>query len=148
MPIRVFDFDNAETTIGRAAMFLALTHTREEESMLREVLEGKMKFKCAVTEVGGKTNEFKDKIIHSVIGAALNCGVIDKVPKQVHALLHATMEAENGILIDSVVNVNLAVKIGIVSNDEWIAVAMFGQSGAHFLTSHERAGFGLMPLAK
>lgn len=137
-----------DMTIGRAAVLLSVSSSREEETALKEYFEKKTGYRCAVTEVGGKTGEFKEKIIHSVIGAALNCGVIDKESKQVHALLHATMEAENGILVDSVVNVNLAVKIGIVSDDDWIAVSMFGQSGAHFLTSHERAGFGLMPLAK
>ncbi len=134
-------------TVGRAAMLLALTATREEEDTLKAIIEQGKNIKCAVTEVGGKVNDFKEKITNSVIGAALNCGVINKDSRQVHALLHATMEAENGMLFGSAIGLNLAVKVGIACDAEWIAVALFGQSGAHFLTSHERAGFGLMHLS-
>ena len=134
-------------TVGRAAMLLALTATREEEDELKKNIELGNNIKCAVTEVGGKVNDFKEKITNSVIGAALNCNVIEKDSRQVHALLHATMEAENGMLFGSAIGLNLAVKVGIARDAEWIAVALFGQSGAHFLTSHERAGFGLMHLA-
>ena len=139
-------FNKNDITVGRAAMLLALTASREEEEKIKGQIEQEKGYRCAVTEVGGKVNDFKEKITNAVIGAALNCGVIEKDSRQVHALLHATMEAENGMLFGSAIGLNLAVKVGIASDNEWIAVALFGQSGAHFLTSHERAGFGLMHL--
>lgn len=38
----------------------------------------------------------------------------------------------------------LALKIAVVRDDGWLAVALFGKSALHYMTNHERAGLGVM----
>ena len=98
-----------------------------------------------MTETGGKSNQdFQDKIAKSVIGATLNQGVISKESTEIHALFHAVEEAKRGVLVNTTTDTNLALKIAIVRNANWIAVAMFGESAIHPLSSHERCGLGIM----
>ena len=105
-------------------------------------------YRFVVTEVGGTSDrsDFQLKTTKAVIGAALNSGLISKSPTNYHALLHATEEAKRGILVNAASNVSLAVKIAVVRDARWIAVALFGESALHPLTNHERAGLGVMHL--
>ncbi len=130
--------------IGYYAMRLALTRTiAEENEVKREYGEKKLRF--VVTETGGKSSvDFQSKLSRSVMGAALNARVIDKLSPEIHALVHAVEEAKKGILININSESNLALKIAIVRNEHWIAVAMFGESALHMMTSHERCGLGIM----
>lgn len=129
--------------MGQAALLLAITKTREDEENIRTVLNGKG-FKCAVTETGGSVQEVRKKVIKSVLGAALNNGVIEKNSREAHAILHATQEAERGYMFDSFWSNDVMMKISIVRTTNWIAVGMFGQSAMHMETNHERAGLGVM----
>lgn len=130
--------------IGYYAMKLALTRTiAEENAVKREYEEKKLKF--VVTETGGKSSvDFQSKVARSVLGASLNANVIEKNGPEIHALVHAVEEAKRGVLINNNSEANLALKIAIVRNQHWIAVAMFGESAMHLLTSHERCGLGIM----
>lgn len=136
-------------SVGTAAMFLALTRTTEDEETVKEALAGKG-FKFVVTEVGGNLafSEFQAKITKAVIGASLNTGLISKTPTNYHALLHATDEAKRCISVNVASSVSVAVKVAIVRDNAWIAVAMFGESALHPLTNHERAGLGIMHLGR
>lgn len=130
--------------IGYYAMRLAITRTHFEEEQIKT--EYAAKNLCyVVTETGGKSNQdFQDKIAKSVIGATLNQGVISKESTEIHALFHAVEEAKRGVLVNTTTDTNLALKIAIVRNANWIAVAMFGESAIHPLSSHERCGLGIM----
>ena len=133
-------------TIGTAAMLLAMTRTIKAEEDVKTLLRDQ-KLKYVVTEIGGKTRgEFQDKVTRSLIGACLNGGLISKTAKQVHALLHAAEEAKKGIVVNVSSSASLALKIAIVRDENWIAVAMFGDSALHPITNHERAGLGVMHL--
>lgn len=134
-------------SVGTAAMLLALTRTMEDEESVKKLLY-EQGFKFVVTEVGGNSamTEFQTKVTKAVLGAALNSGIISKQPTNYHALLHATDEAKRGILVNVASSASLAVKIAIVRDDLWIAVALFGESAIHPLTNHERAGLGIMHL--
>ena len=70
--------------------------------------------------------------------------MIEKNAHEVHALLHASEEAKRGILVNIASDVNLAVKIAIIREEHWIAVAIFGESAIHPYSSHERCGLGVM----
>jgi len=129
-------------------MLLAMTVTREEEMELREAIQEGGRLKCTVTEVGGSAELFQHRVQRSVIGAALNSGVIEKAPGHLHALLHATMEAAHGLLVNAPGAASLSVKVGIVRDSEWVAVASYGMSALHPLTNHERAGLGIMHLSE
>lgn len=138
---------NSIKSVATAAMLLALTRTMEDEEAAKQLLfaEG---YKYVVTEVGGKSalTDFQEKTTKAVIGAALNSGIISKSPTNFHALLHATDEAKRGILVNVASSASLAVKIAIVRDASWIAVALYGESALHPVTNHERAGLGVMHL--
>ena len=134
----------ASNGIGYYAMRLALTRTMAEEKQVKQEL-AKAGLRFAATETGGKSSEdFQRKLTKSVLGAPMNENVIQKTPPEIHAVIHAMQEAEKGILMDGVMDSNLAVKIAIVRNAHWIAVALFGESAMHLLTGHERCGLGVM----
>ena len=133
-------------SVGVAAMLLALTRTlKDEETAKRALTEVGHKF--VVTEVGGKTSYddfFHEKVNRAVIGASLNSGIIEKTANDIHALIHATEEAKKGILVSVSSSASLALKIAVVRDTGWLAVALFGKSALHYMTNHERAGLGVM----
>lgn len=135
-------FEN--TSVGYNALLLALTRTINDETAVKNKLIERG-VRCVVTEIGGKSDhDLQDKINRAVIGAALNKGVVEKTPQNIHAVLHATEEAKRGILVNTTSSTNVALKIAIVRDNYWIAVAMFGESSIHPITSHERCGLGIM----
>ncbi|MGB9840695.1 HutP family protein [Thermovenabulum sp.] len=129
--------------IGRMAVLLSVTVTDEEEKALKNEIMGKG-YMCAVTGIGGDNDEVKRKLNTSVIAACINNGIIDKNPKDVHAVIHATLEAKEGILLSAPSGGHFAGKIAIVRKDDWIAVAIYGRSAMHIMTNHERIGLGIM----
>ncbi len=130
-------------TAGKDALILALS-SREEEITLKEQYK-KRKIKFCVTEVGGKSDSgFHSKLTNSVIGAVLNENLFQKTPQNLHALLHATEEAKAGIRLNENPSKNFSLKVAIVIEDGWVAVAIYGESSMHSLTSHERCGLGVM----
>ncbi|MEW6624858.1 MAG: HutP family protein [Bacillota bacterium] len=137
-------FGDGEWTVGSAAMLLAITRTLKGEEEVKKILDARG-FRFVVTEIGGvEPGEFQNKITKQVVGASLNNGLIKKSSGQVHALLHASEEAKRGILVNASSSISLALKVAIVRDNAWIAVAMFGQSAMHPVTNHERAGLGIM----
>lgn len=137
--------ENSVNSVGTAALLLALTQTMYDEERAKQLV-AKKDFKAAVTEVGGQTtlNEFNEKVNRAVIGAALNSGIIQKCTNDIHALIHATEEAKKGVMIGANTNQNLVLKMAMVRDDTWIAVAMFGKSAVHYMTNHDRGGLGIM----
>ena len=130
--------------VGFNALRLAMTRTMaEEETLKRRYTQAGIR--CVVTEAGGNTRrDFQEKVSRAVFGAALNAGLIEKEPHEVHALIHATEEAKHGAIVNTSSESNLAVKIAIVREPHWLAVAMFGESAIHPITSHQRCGLGVM----
>ena len=132
--------------IGYYAMRLAMTSTILEENEIKSAYKA-AGIPFVVTEVGGNTRrDFQEKTSRAVLGAALNAGLIEKKPAQIHALFHATEEAKRGVIVNTSSEANLAVKVAIVRDEDWIAVAFFGESAIHPVTSHERCGLGIMNL--
>ena len=120
---------------GTAAMMLALTQTIYDEDLAKKL----------VAKKGLKAfYDFNERINRAVIGACLNSGLIEKKSNDIHAVIHATEEAKRGLLVSVSTSASLAMKIAIVRNEHWIAVALFGKSALHYMTNHERAGLGIM----
>lgn len=136
--------ENSIASPGTAAMMLALTQTIYDEELAKKLV-AKKGLKAVVTEVGGKTSfyDFNERINRAVIGACLNSGLIEKKSNDIHAVIHATEEAKRGLLVSVSTSSSLAMKIAIVRNEHWIAVALFGKSALHYMTNHERAGLGV-----
>ena len=137
-------FDKFITSPESGAIMLTLSQTIHDEEQIKEFLKNKG-FLCAVTEIGGNSSypEFQEKITHSVISASIKCGIIKRVDKEVHAVLHAAEEAKRGFLVVSF-STNVSLKVGIVRKYPWVTVAIYGQTAGHSLTNHYRIGLGVM----
>lgn len=141
----IMESEEGDTVIGKIAILLALSSDIEEEQMLKNKY-AKEGFLCAITATGGEIQALVKKINNAVLGACLNNNIIDKTPEAVHAIIHATLEAKEGILMSSPSGASFVGKIAIVRKDNWIAIAIYGHSAAHILTNHERIGLGIMHL--
>ncbi len=139
-------FSDEKMKIGKAAMLLTLTSSRHEETELKKYLKEKYNYDTVVTEVGGVLKNIKDKVVKSVVSASLNAEILEKKSKHIHPLLHATLEAERGMMFDVPTQSSIMMKVAIVVGQDWLAVAMYGESAIHVLSNHERAGLGVMHL--
>ncbi len=136
-------YSHKKPTAGKNALLLAMS-SREEEVTIKEQYRAK-NLKFCVTEIGGKSDSsFHSKLTNAVIGAVLNENLFHKNPQNLHALLHATEEAKLGVRINENFSKNFLLKVAIVIEEGWIAVAIYGESSMHSLTGHERCGLGVM----
>ncbi|WP_088225390.1 HutP family protein [Desulfosporosinus sp. FKB] len=135
-------------SVEKAALLLALTQTREEEEKLKVSFSEVFDIRCGVTELGGKVANLQHtgKLTNSVISTALNIGIIPEEARKIHALIHATLEASNSVFTHTNSNADMALKIGLTTNVEWLAVAIYGRSSLHPLLEHARVGLGVMHL--
>lgn len=134
-----------ESQVGRTALLLAATTSPQEEESVRDAL-GAYGWRAVATEVGGLAGDLPQKITRAVVGAALNGGVVAKTSGEMHALMHAALEATGGFLTLSMLEASVGAKISIVRNDRWIAVAVVGDTAYHAVAHHERCGLGVMHL--
>lgn len=139
----ILEYPLERLDIGRMAVLVAMSISREQENQIRDVMASKQ-YNFCITEVGGEREEFSKKLYKAVMGATLNNNIIVKNSREVHALLHATEEAKKGFLFQEVSSLNIAVKISVVRSKSWIAVAMYGYSAMHSITNHSRVGLGMM----
>lgn len=137
-------FSDGNVPVGKAAMLLALTSSRQEENEVKAYLKEKYGYKTVVTEVGGLLHDVKDRAVKAVVSAALNVGILEKKSNHIHPLIHATLEAQRGMMFDIPVDSSIVMKIAIVVGSDWLAVAMYGETAIHVLANHERAGLGIM----
>lgn len=132
-----------DSQIGRAALLLAATKDAEDEKFLKEELN-RIGWRAVATEVGGLAGDIPRKMTRAVVGASLNAGVVEKRPHEMHALMHATLEAMNAFMPTSMLEASIGAKIGIVRNRHWITVAVLGDTAFHAVAHHERCGMGVM----
>ena len=132
-----------ENQVGRAALLLAATTTEESENSFRRDL-AKWNWRSVATEVGGLAGDLPQKITRALVGASLNAGVVEKKRNEMHALMHAAVEALDGFLAVGMLEASIGAKISIVRNSRWIAVAVMGDTAYHAVAHHERCGLGVM----
>lgn len=132
-----------ESQIGRAALLLAATLSPEDEAAVKEQIH-LVGWRAVATEIGGLAGDLPPKITRSVVGAALNGGVVEKKPNEMHALMHAAMEAMNAFMSPSLLEVSIGAKLAIVRNGRWLSVAVMGDAAYHASAHHERCGVGIM----
>ncbi len=131
--------------IGKLALLAAMTSREEEEKLKALVLEKQPNVKLAVTFISGTRNKIMDTITKSAVGCALQNNIVAADGVHIHAVMHATLEAIGGIT-NHLIESSLKLKMSIVSDGKWVAVALYGDSAIHPLTNHERAGLGIMNL--
>lgn len=132
-----------ESQVGRAALLLSCTTDKQSEEKLKTCLNAEG-WKAVATEVGGIASDLPQKITRALVGAALNAGVVDKKPREMHALMHAALEAINGFISLGTLEASIGAKLAIVRNSGWIAVSMVGDTAYHAVAHHERCGLGVM----
>lgn len=132
-----------ESQIGRTALLLAATTTSESENRLKKELAS-LGWRSVATEVGGLAGDLPQKITRALVGASLNAEVVEKTRSEMHALMHAALEALEGFLPIGMLEASVGAKIAIVRNNRWIAVAVMGDTAYHAVAHHERCGLGVM----
>jgi hut operon positive regulator len=132
-----------ESQVGRVALLLASTTSPEAEEECEDQIAA-MGWRSVATEVGGLAGEVPHKLTRAVVGAALNGGVVSKSSGEMHALMHATAEAIGSFMAMSLLESSVGVKLAIVRNDGWLAVAVVGDAAYHAMAHHERSGLGIM----
>ncbi len=132
-----------ESQIGRTALLLAATTTSDSENRMKRELAS-IGWKSVATEVGGLAGDLPQKITRALVGASLNAEVVEKTRNEMHALMHAALEALDGFLAVGMLEASVGAKIAIVRNSRWIAVAVMGDTAYHAVAHHERCGLGVM----
>jgi len=132
--------------LGRIAMLAALTNESEEWAMKDIVKKENCNYKLAVTFISGLRHDIQANFIKSLVGCALQNNVIQKTGSKIHALVHAGLDAMSGVANQVPADGSLKLKVAIVADDTWIAVAVYGDSAYYPLTNHERACLGVMHL--
>ncbi|MCI8815667.1 MAG: hypothetical protein HFF16_00635 [Angelakisella sp.] len=131
----------------RAAVFIAMTDTMEEE---KELILSFRRYHClcTATMVNGNDSEALRRITGNAIGASLNAGLIERKKTHIHPLAHAIQEAVLGTRLDSSIGQNCRLKMGIVRQGCEIAVAIYGDLGFHECSSHKTIGGGYQILGE
>lgn len=132
-----------DSQVGRAALLLAATTSNETECFFKKELSS-IGWKSVATEVGGLAGDLPQKITRALVGASLNAGVVEKRRDEMHALMHAALEALDGFLAVGMLEASVGAKIAIVRNSKWISVAVMGDTAYHAVAHHERCGLGVM----
>lgn len=131
--------------LGKTAMLAALSD-EEEEKQLKEEVNGGADYKVACTLVSGLSSDIKKNFVKSIVGCALQNGLIRKSGEEIHAVLHAALDAFTGVVHQVPAEASLKMKVGIASDNRWIAVAVYGDSAFYPLTNHERSALSMMHL--
>lgn len=129
--------------LGKAALLLSMSSDEEENEIKRKIIE-KTNYRIGVTRVAGFASEIRRKFAPAILGAALNCNVINKTTSEVHALLHASLEALNSIIQSESLDSSLSLKVSVVCDNKWICVGIFGDSAFYPITNHEKSSLGIM----
>lgn len=131
--------------LGKVALIAAISVDCEEKR-IKEELCRLGPYKLTAIYVSGRKTEIESMFVRSLVSAALKANVIEETSRSIHAVVHAGMEAWHALTDAVVGGSSLKVKVAIVSDGKWVAIAAYGVSAMHRLTNHERVGFGIMHL--
>ncbi len=132
--------------IGKIALIAAMSDEDGEKRLKEEINKSSSKYKLAVTFVSGITSDIKKTFVKSIVGCSLHNGIIMKTSGQIHAVLHAALDAAGGAIYQVPAESSLKIKVAIVSDGQWVAVGVYGESAFYPITNHERSGLGVMHL--
>lgn len=134
------------TPIGKLALILAMSDTEAEETQVKAFINSIPEHRAAVTFITGMSDKISPSYIKAIVNTVLSTGILNKTSGQLHAVIHASLEAFNSMIVQPIVNSSLKMKVSIVVNKNWIAVSAYGYSAFSLYTNHERAGLGIMHL--
>ena len=131
--------------IGKVAIMLAMTST-DEEVEFKAKITNETCYKFSVMWVSGRKTEINKTFPRTILNAALKNHTIEDRPGATHALIHAGLEAMNGLVPNVPGDSSLKVKVVIIADSHWVVVAAYGESAFLPETNHERIGLGVMHL--
>ncbi|WP_415914800.1 HutP family protein [Rhodopseudomonas palustris] len=131
--------------IGKVAIMLAMT-SNEEEAGFKEKIAAETNYKLSVMWVSGRKTEINKTFPRAILNAALRNQTVENRPGATHALIHAGLEALNGLVPSVPGDSSLKVKVVILADAHWVVVAAYGESAFLPETNHERVGLGVMHL--
>lgn len=109
--------------VGRSALHLAITESREEEKKLRSDLESNG-IQCCAVDFGGAFTDIIPKIIERAVVAAERQGIIGNTHVYKGAVVGATSQALEQ-LKSKCVGLNVGGKVGIARHQEHLSVAIY-----------------------
>ncbi|CAA7602048.1 Hut operon regulatory protein HutP [Acididesulfobacillus acetoxydans] len=109
--------------VAMAALKMAMTESREEETELKEFF-ARQGIKTAAVDYGGDYVSSVKKIIERAVVAAKREGVIKETHGDEGAVAGATREALTQIM-PKAIGLNVGGKIGVARRDEHLTVAIF-----------------------
>jgi len=109
--------------VGRAALRMALSESREEEQSVREMLS-KAGIRAVAVDYGGEFNTSSKKILERAVVAAQRQGVVAGNHTGEGAVAGATKGALEQIL-PKAIGFNVGGKIGIARSGEHLCVAIY-----------------------
>jgi hut operon positive regulator len=131
--------------IGKVAIMLAMT-SDEEEAAFKTRIANDSSYKFSVMWVSGRKTEIDKTFPRAILNAALKNRTVEDRPGATHALIHAGLDAMNGLVPTIPGDSSLKVKVVIISDAHWVVVAAYGESAFLPETNHERGGLGVMHL--
>ncbi|AZB57961.1 transcriptional regulator (plasmid) [Cereibacter sphaeroides] len=129
--------------IGKAAIMAAIS-SRDEEAVIKLQLAERTNWKIGITYVTGRRADIEKDFVKSIVACALNAHVVRHRPDEIHGVIHAGLECLQGLSSSVIAESNMKLKVALVSDGHWVAVAAHGESAFHPITNHERIGFGVM----
>lgn len=130
--------------LGKLALLLAMSSRDEEDKIKEIVAKEHQKINVGVTFLSGSVSTVMNNITRAAIGCSIQNKIIKGSPQEVHAIVHAALEAITGITNHVTIDASLKIKMSIVTDGLWVIVAVYGDSAIHPITNHERAGMGVM----
>jgi len=129
--------------LGKYAIIAAIS-SREEEEEFKKYISENTRLKISVTFVSGIQSDVSKSFVRSLVTCALHGHVVQHQHNHIHAVIHAGLECLKGVTSDVAAETSLKLKVAIVSDGRWVAIAAHGESAFHPETNHERMGFGVM----
>ena len=113
--------------VAKAAIALAMTSTREDETAMKKILTANG-IKGAACDFGGDFNQSVMKIIERAVVAAKREGVIGDTHREIGSIAGAAHDAVSQIS-SKAMGLSVGGKIGIARVGEHVAVAVFFTAG-------------------
>jgi hut operon positive regulatory protein len=131
--------------IGKVAIMLAMSSDQEEIDF-KVRIANETNYKFSVMWISGRKTEINKTFPRAILNAALKNRTIEDRAGPTHALIHAGLEALDGLVPSIPGDSSLKVKVAIISDGSWVVVAAYGESAFVPETNHERIGIGVMHL--
>ena len=130
----------------RAAIMLAMTRDLESEKELIAAFAARG-VTTAATMLSGRDFETRAKVSRNLVGLCLNARIVEKLPEDIHPLMHAIHEAsQTSRIMDADAAQNYCVKAAVARCRRWLAVCFYGDMGMHELSAHRTIGLGVQVL--